>query len=158
MLIRIFEFILAIILALTLLALYVGAVALGNNKSTTIIWIKKRQLITFPTKSIVGEIKPTRLKYFLLGPRKWGKTKFFSGAPGVLLLAFEDGHFFARCPKVVITSWANKEGAEEDDDGIKYCSALEIIEALETVKSLGPLPFKLIVMDTADMARLKVVA
>lgn len=108
-----------------------------------------------PTKSIVGVINPTKLKYFLLAPPKWGKTKFFSGCPNVLLLAFEEGHLFARCPKVVITDWnlpTRDRGAREDDDGVKYCSAMEILEALEAAYRINELPYNMIVMDTADMA------
>lgn len=116
---------------------------------------KEKALQYFPTKVIVGKVDPARLKYFLLAPPKWGKTKFFSGCPGVLLLAFEEGHFFARCPKVVITDWVlplKERGAREDDDGVKYASAMEILDALESAARLGELPYKLIVLDTADMA------
>lgn len=109
----------------------------------------------FPKKAVVGQIKPARLKYFLLGPPKWGKTKFFSGCPNCLLLAFEEGHFFARCPKVVITDWKvplKDQGVHEDADGIKYASAMEMLEALEIAARHRELPYSMIIIDTVDIA------
>jgi len=106
----------------------------------------------FPTKPHIGSAMPERMKYLLLAPPKWGKTTFLAGTPGALLLAFEEGHAFVECHKIVITSWYARlqdRGVHEDDQGIKYSSALEILEALEAVK---PCPYKMIIIDTVDAA------
>jgi AAA domain-containing protein len=111
------------------------------------------QAITyFPTKVIVDVPKPDRLKYLFLAPPKFGKTTFFSGCPNCLLLAFEEGHMFAQCHKVVINEWApttlkDRGPLQDDETGIVYSTALEIIEALEAYN-----PYRFVVIDTIDMA------
>jgi hypothetical protein len=105
-----------------------------------------------PTGSIPTVWKPERLKYLLIGPPKWGKTTFFSGCPDVCLLAFEAGYAEVDCPKIVITSWdrsfkERKQGWNQDDDGVMYTSAMEVVEELE-----NGCPYKMIVVDTLDMA------
>lgn len=105
----------------------------------------------FPTRVTTGIPKPDRLKYLFLAPPKFGKTTFFSGCPECLLLAFEEGHMWAQCPKVVITEWApsslRDRGPKTDDEGIVYTTAMEILEALETHN-----PYRFIIVDTIDMA------
>ena len=96
--------------------------------------------------------KANKLKYLMIGPPKWGKTTFFSGCPNVCLLAFEAGYSEVDCPKIVLTSWdrsykAKREGWDEDEDGIMYTSATEVIEELEQ-----HCPYDMVVIDTIDMA------
>jgi hypothetical protein len=104
----------------------------------------------FPTRPHIGSASPERLKYLILAPPKWGKTTFLSGCEGCLLLAFEEGHSFVECHKIVITGWYARlqdRGAHEDTQGIKYASALEVLDALEAYN-----PYKLIIIDTIDVA------
>jgi hypothetical protein len=113
---------------------------------------KEQALEYFPTKVHVEVPKPERLKYFFLAPPKFGKTTFFSGVENALLLAFEEGHMWANCLKIVITDWTpptlgSRGPSQDDETGIVYATAMEIIEALETHN-----PFKFIIIDTADMA------
>jgi hypothetical protein len=68
-----------------------------------------------------------------------------------LLLAFEAGYASAECPIVVVTEWdrAYKErqkGWLQDDAGIVYTSAIEVLEELERAN-----PYEFIVIDTIDM-------
>jgi hypothetical protein len=105
-----------------------------------------------PTSSQVVTRRPERHKYLLIAPPKWGKTTFFSGVPDVCLLAFEAGYAEVDCPKIVITSWdrnfkEKREGWVQDEDGILYTSAEEVIEELEK-----NCPYKMVVIDTIDMA------
>lgn len=113
---------------------------------------KEQALDYFPTKIHVEVPKPERLKYFFLAPAKFGKTTFFSGVPNSLLLAFEEGHMWAQCFKVVITDWApntfkDRGPSVDEETGVKYTTALEIIEALE-----AHCPYQFIILDTIDMA------
>jgi hypothetical protein len=104
----------------------------------------------FPIRPHVGSASPERLKYLLLAPPKWGKTTFLAGCPSVLLLAFEEGHSFVECHKIVITNWyarIQERIPREDEQGIKYASALEVVEALEVYN-----PYKMIIIDTVDAA------
>jgi hypothetical protein len=96
--------------------------------------------------------RPSRLKYLLIGPPKWGKTTFFSGCPNVCLLAFEAGYSEVDCPKIVITCWdrsykERKLGWDEDEDGVVYTSAMEVIEELENY-----CPYDMVIIDTLDVA------
>lgn len=105
----------------------------------------------FPTKVIIDTPKPDKLKYLFLAPPKFGKTTFFSGCPDCLLLAFEEGHMFAQCHKVVITEWAptsfrDRGPGQDEETGTTYSTASEIIEALEAYN-----PYRFIVLDTIDM-------
>lgn len=100
--------------------------------------------------------KPDRLKYLMIAPPKWGKTTFFSGCPGSVLLAFEAGYSEVDCPKVVITCWdrpykKRKLGWDEDSDGVLYASAMEVIEEMEEANANGILPYKLAAVDTIDI-------
>lgn len=109
-----------------------------------------KSLLPLTGRSIVRN--PTKLKYLLIAPPKWGKTTFFSGVPGVVLLAFEAGYSDVDCPKVVLTCWdrpykEKKLGWEVDDDGVVYCSATELIEEMES-----NCPYSLAIIDTLDMA------
>lgn len=105
-----------------------------------------------PTGSMPVIWRPDRLKYLLIGAPKWGKTTFFSGVKGVCLLAFEAGYAEVDCPKIVITSWdrsykERKAGWEIDELGIRYTSAMEVVEELEQ-----NCPYSMVVVDTLDMA------
>jgi AAA domain-containing protein len=103
-----------------------------------------------PTKAPKLTLAPRKMKYLLLGPPKYGKTTFATGCPNCLLLAFEAGYASAECPIVVITDWdrpykERAKGWKEDEQGIVYASAIEILEELE--KSC---PYEMIVIDTVD--------
>jgi AAA domain len=104
-----------------------------------------------PTKPPRLILNPRKLRYLLCAPPKWGKTTFATGAPNSLLLAFEAGYASAECPIVVVTEWdrSYKERAKgwlQDDAGIVYTSALEVLEELERAN-----PYEFIVIDTVDM-------
>lgn len=105
-----------------------------------------------PTQKPNLMLSPDKLKYLALCPPKWGKTTFFSGCPNACLLAFEAGYASAECPVIVINSWdrpykLKKEGWLQDDNGIVYTSAMEVIEELER-----ECPYDLIILDTLDQA------
>jgi hypothetical protein len=105
-----------------------------------------------PLKSPKIILKPEKLKYLIITPPKWGKTTFFSGCPNACLLAFEAGYASAECPVIVVTHWdrpykEKKDGWGEDDQGVVYASAMEIIEELERYN-----PYDFIIIDTMDMA------
>jgi len=107
----------------------------------------------FPKRVHVGTAEPDKLKMLVCAPPKWGKTTFATGCPNVLLIAFEEGHRFAECHKVVINNWVvpyKDQAPKIDNDGIIYCSAMEIIEALEAAGD--ECPYRAIIMDTVDMA------
>lgn len=113
---------------------------------------KARDSSILPLGSKPTVWRPERLKYMLIGPPKWGKTTFFSGCPDTCLLAFEAGYAEVDCPKVVITSWdrsfkERKLGWDQDEDGIVYTSAMELLEELE-----NQCPYSMVVVDTIDMA------
>ena len=105
-----------------------------------------------PTKAPKLILDPTKLKYLVIAPPKWGKTTFFSGVPNCCLLAFEAGYASAECPIIVITHWdrayqQKKEGWGEDNTGVVYTSAMEVLEELEKSN-----PYDFIIIDTMDMA------
>jgi AAA domain-containing protein len=104
----------------------------------------------FPTKVTTSKPHPNRLKYLIMAPPKWGKTTLFAGVPNSLLLAFEEGHMFASTFKVVINGWdvpiRDRGPMEDDETGIKYATAMEIVEALEVYN-----PFSFISIDTLDV-------
>lgn len=105
-----------------------------------------------PIKPHTISFSPEKLKYLMIAPPKWGKTTFFVGCPNCLLLAFEAGYGFVECPKIVVTDWdrtyrERKQGWIEDDEGLVYTSAMEVIEALEEY-----CPYSMVIMDTIDMA------
>ena len=104
-----------------------------------------------PTKAPKLILNPRRLTYLMLAPPKFGKTTFFTGCPNCILLAFEAGYASAECPVIVITDWdrpykQKKEGWGEDEDGVVYTSAIEVLEELEREN-----PYEMIVIDTVDM-------
>lgn len=105
----------------------------------------------FPTTVSKGKAFPTKLKYLIMAPPKWGKTTFFSTIPNALLLAFEEGHMFVDCFKVVMTKWdasrKDRGVLEDEETGIKYCTAMEILEAMEIIN-----PFSFVIIDTLDVA------
>lgn len=97
-------------------------------------------------------LSPEHLKYLIIAPPKWGKTTFFSGVPNACLLAFEAGYASAECPIVVVTHWdrpykEKKEGWGEDEHGVVYTSAMELMEELERAN-----PYDFLILDTVDMA------
>lgn len=113
---------------------------------------KARESSILPLGSKPTVWRPERLKYMLIGPPKWGKTTFFSGCPDACLLAFEAGYAEVDCPKVVITSWdrsfkERKLGWDQDEEGVVYTSAMEVMEELES-----HCPYRMVVIDTLDMA------
>lgn len=105
-----------------------------------------------PTNAPQIILRPEKLKYLMIAPPKFGKTTFFSGVPKCCLLAFEAGYSSAECPIIVITNWdrpykERKEGWNEDEQGIVYTSAMEVLEELENYN-----PYDFIIIDTIDMA------
>src|SRR4029077_4057867 len=105
-----------------------------------------------PTKALKLILDPTKLRYLVIAPPKWGKTTFFSGVPNACLLAFESGYASADCPIIVITDWdrpykEKKEGWSEDESGVVYTSAMEVLEELEKEN-----PYDFLIIDTVDMA------
>jgi hypothetical protein len=97
-------------------------------------------------------LSPEHLKYLIIAPPKWGKTTFFSGVPNACLLAFEAGYASAECPIVVVTHWdrpykEKKEGWGEDEHGVVYTSAMELMDELERAN-----PYDFLILDTVDMA------
>jgi hypothetical protein len=95
-------------------------------------------------------LAPRRLKYLLIAPPKWGKTTFAAGCPNAVLLAFEAGYAGAECPVVVMTDWdrpykERAKGWREDEHGIVYTSAIEVLEELEK-----NCPYDMVIIDTAD--------
>lgn len=103
-----------------------------------------------------GEIKllppnPYNQKYLIMAPPKWGKTTFFSGAKGAVLLAFEEGHGSIAIPKIVITGWEvplrDRGPGQDEETGTIFASASEIAEALEVY-----CPYNFIIVDTVDQA------
>lgn len=105
-----------------------------------------------PTVAPKLMLNPTKLKYLCIAPPKWGKTTFFSGCPKCCLLAFEAGYASAECPIVVVTHWdrgykQRKQGWDEDESGIVYTSAMEVLEELERSN-----PYQFIIIDTIDQA------
>jgi hypothetical protein len=111
---------------------------------------KEQAMMYFPTSVHVGKPLPHKMKYLLMAPPKWGKTSFFV-VPNALLLAFEEGHADISCFKIVITSWSvplRERGVMEDTEtGIKFASAMEVIDALEVY-----CPFEFVIIDTLDAA------
>jgi hypothetical protein len=111
-----------------------------------------KTLSWLPTVSPPIDLQPEKLKYLMVAPPKFGKSTLFGGCPNVLMLAFEAGYEQIHCPKVVVTSWdrsfkARKQGPEEDDRGIVYASAMEVVEELERSNT-----YDLIMIDTIDEA------
>lgn len=105
-----------------------------------------------PSKVSQAVRKPERLKYFIIGEPKWGKTTFFTSVDNCLLLAFEEGHAFTSAFKICVDVWdrnlrERKLGWTKDDDEVTHTSAIEAIEALESY-----CPYDFIIIDTADMA------
>lgn len=95
-------------------------------------------------------LAPRRLKYLLVAPPKWGKTTFIAGCPNAVLLAFEAGYAGAECPVIVMTDWdrpykERQKGWREDENGIVYTSAIEVVEELEK-----NCPYEMIIVDTGD--------
>jgi hypothetical protein len=88
-----------------------------------------------------------RLKYLIIGPPKWGKTTLACSAPDSILLATEEGHLFHETHKIIIDSWATKNGPGQDEDGNTHLSMVEAVEALVAGDR-----FQMVVIDTADMA------
>lgn len=112
--------------------------------------VERESLLPTTGKPIIK--RPSKLKYLMIGPPKWGKTTFFSGCPNVCLLAFEAGYSEIDCPKIVITCWdrpykEKKLGWDVDDDDIAYTSAMEVIDEMES-----GCPYDLVIIDTLDVA------
>lgn len=94
---------------------------------------------------------PKVLKYLAIGQPKWGKTTWGCSPPDTILLACEEGHLFHEAHKIVITCWdrpfsAKNEGWGEDEEGIKYCSFIEAVDAIVASDR-----FPMVTIDTADM-------
>lgn len=102
-----------------------------------------------PTRGI---IRPERLKYLIIGPPKFGKTTTATMIPNAVLLAFEEGHAFTECFKIIIDQWdrpfAEKQlGVGQDEDGNLHMSLAEAVELICASDR-----FDHVIFDTADMA------
>lgn len=94
-----------------------------------------------PTKQTVD---PQSLRILMIAPPGFGKTTFFSAFPDCLLLAFEEGHKFVECPKIIIDKWEGDcEGV--DADGNMHLSALAAFDRIQKSDR-----FKFIIIDTVD--------
>ncbi len=90
-----------------------------------------------------SKANPLRLCYCLIAEPKFGKTTWFSSFPDSLLLAFEQGHAFINCHKVVIDKWDAKrpEDPYPDEEGLHHMTFMQAVDR-----------FKFVFIDTADMA------
>lgn len=99
-----------------------------------------------PAEPTLQVVDPHQLRLLYIAPPGFGKTTFFSAFPDALLLAFEEGHKFVKCRKIVIDKW---EGTEEevvtDSDGEVHMPANIALERI-----LASNRFKFIIIDTVD--------
>lgn len=105
-----------------------------------------------PKEPLQGKIDPAHLVILLIGPPKWGKTKFSMSNSKAIHLGFEAGAKFQRGYKMNIIKWDQKRGHFEtyqDDDGVPCCTAMQAVAALEEDTSDK---FNMVVVDTVDMA------
>lgn len=101
-----------------------------------------------PDKATTWKIRPNLLVFLLIGPPKWGKTKFFMDNPNALLLAFETGHRFRRGHKIEIVSWKDRRwDIEKDEEGVPRMTADQALDVLEATDK-----YNFVIMDTVDMA------
>lgn len=102
-----------------------------------------------PSKPTSSKVDPCNLTILLIGPPKWGKTKFFMSNPNAVLLAFEEGHKFQRGYKIVIDKWEQKKGytIKKDSEGCPHMTAMQAVEVLEASDR-----FDFVIIDTVDMA------
>ena len=105
-----------------------------------------------PQEKTKGIINPARLKYFIIGPPKFGKTTTACSIPNSILLAFEEGHAFVETFKIIIDQWdrplKNKlEGIGMDEDGNSHMSMAEAVQLICASDR-----FDHVIIDTADMA------
>ena len=105
-----------------------------------------------PQEKTKGIIDPARLKYFVIGPPKSGKTTTAASIPDSLLLAFEEGHAFTETYKVIIDQWDRplkdkQAGTGIDEDGNTHMSFAEAVQLI-----IASTRFAHIIIDTADMA------
>lgn len=102
-----------------------------------------------PKLSTPRDISPASLVILMIGPPKWGKTKFMMSNPNALLLATETGHRFQAGHKIEITAWdhtGKRPAPVHDSDGIVRMSFLQAVEILESTDK-----FDFVIIDTTDM-------
>lgn len=97
-----------------------------------------------PGAKSISVIDPSSLKGAIIAPPGWGKTTLATAPEDSLLLAFEEGHKFVNCHKIVIDSWAGGEDYIDSDGDLH----LDFREARRRI--LASDRFKLIVIDTFD--------
>lgn len=117
-----------------------------------IIKPKPKTVSILPKVPTQGMIDPAHLVILLIGPPKWGKTKFSMSNPKAIHLGFEEGAKFQRGYKMSIVKWDQKRGhfdAYKNDEGVSCCTAMQAVTALEEDTSDK---FNMVVIDTVDMA------
>ena len=97
-----------------------------------------------PSAPSLAPVDPEQIRTLAIATPGWGKTTLFSAAPGAILLAFEEGHKFVKCHKIVIDSWAGQE-SRVDDDGVLHLSCLEAFARIQKSPR-----FRLVIVDTID--------
>lgn len=104
-----------------------------------------------PTEERKGGGNPLSLVYLGIGQPKWGKTTFFCDFPGALLIAYERGFQFQKCPTVFIDKWHDsKFEPYVDDNDIIHMTQTQLTKTLVASDK-----YKFLVFDTADMAAKK---
>lgn len=104
-----------------------------------------------PTDARKYTTDPDELVYLAVTVPKWGKTTFFCSVPGALLIAFERGFQFQKCPTVFIVSWHDsKFEPYVDEKGIMYMTMTQLKKVLVASDK-----YKFLIFDTADMAAKK---
>lgn len=98
-----------------------------------------------PTKP---KINPSFLVVEIIGPPKWGKTKFFMDNKRACLLAFETGHKFQTGFKIEIDCWKAKNyPITKDSDKVPHMTAMQALDVIEASDA-----FDFVSIDTVDMA------
>lgn len=104
-----------------------------------------------PTEQRKAGTNPLSLVYLGISVPKWGKTTFFCDFPDALLIAFERGFQFQKCPTVFIDVWHDpKFEPYMDDDCVMHMTMTQLRKTLVASDK-----YKFLVFDTADMAAKK---
>jgi len=104
-----------------------------------------------PTKPRKPLATPLSLVYLAITVPKWGKTTFFCDFPEAVLVAFERGFQFQKCPTIFIDKWHDKDFKPYiDDDGIMHMTMTQCQKTLVASDK-----YKFVIFDTADMAAKK---
>lgn len=121
---------------------------MAKNKQTKQIEMKTEIDIIaedgLPSRPTKQTVALESLRSLIIAPPGWGKTTLLTAHEDSLLLAFEEGHKFVECNKIIIDAWADsKEWV--DQDGNLHLSALEALERITNSKR-----FRFVAIDTVD--------